>query len=106
MKKRILGVSLLISMLLSSVAPAYAENNNLSLNDSTQYEIQAAAYSYTKTVIKSYSSSSAAPSSIYYEEYNSNLGSWFYGTLFLHKVEGSGNIWTATFTGTMYQLTR
>lgn len=58
-------------------------------------------YTYSKTVVKYYTSINSVPESITYSEYLTGYG-WCYGTLHLQKVVKSGSGYNATFTGTMY----
>ncbi|HEL1556526.1 TPA: hypothetical protein TXJ05_000691 [Streptococcus suis] len=60
-------------------------------------------HSYSKTVKKAYSVSSAShiPTSIYYSEYNSGFNATFSGTLSLASVQKLGDNYVATYTGTL-----
>ena len=56
-------------------------------------------HSYNKTIVVIYDSYSSVPSTYPYSEYNSELGGWFSGTLYLQSVVKYGTQWKATFYG-------
>jgi hypothetical protein len=63
---------------------------------------KAIRHSYSKTVVNQYSNFEDIPTSIYYSEYNDELGAWFSGRLSLTSTQLSGGIWYATFVGLIY----
>lgn len=75
----------------TNVATTYEQDSN---EDITPRIV----HSYSKTVVKTYSTY-PVPYSISYQEYN--MSAWFSGTLYLDSVYGSGGNWIATYSGTL-----
>lgn len=105
MKKRI--VTLMMLILVFSVISIPVQAQELSSNATKEVVLKEDVnqspkiiISYSKTVVKYYSSYYSVPQSISYSEYN--YGTWFSGTLYLTGVTENGSGWNATFKGTLY----
>lgn len=98
-------LTIIFVITLTTVPVFAAETKNitgtpiiLSVQNSDTENPPQIVHSYTKTVIKTYSSY-PVPSSISFMEYDMNA--WFSGTLYLQSVYRSGGNWIATCSGTL-----